>query len=79
MRGQLRGCIVQGPHRQVDPRRNDAAFKAAIRADQIKGRRCAAIDHDLCALIKLVRADGSNQAVRPDLFRPADADGNAKA
>src|SRR6185503_17340027 len=74
---QLGRRFMQRFHGEVDPGGDNAAFEARIFANDIKGGRCAGIDHDQRALVERVRADGVDQAVRAYLAGFCQADGDA--
>ena len=46
MRGSLAAAACSACMRQIDARRDGAAFEAAVGADDIEGRRRAGIDDD---------------------------------
>jgi len=59
---------MERTHREIDTRRNDAAFKMTIIGDNIEGRRRAAIDNNERSVITQNRAQCRHKTVGADLL-----------
>jgi len=69
---------MQRADRKVDSWRDDTALKAAIRRNDVECRGRATIDDDQVAGIGNMRSQSADNAVRADLFRPVNANLDAR-